>query len=59
MAAVERILLLFPGMPVELRDHDTTSWVTGLQLTILRFGKDSNAETPLLIRRLLNQLGKT
>jgi len=63
MAAVERILLLFPGMPIEFRDrgliyYQMGRWVAAGDDFETYLAKVPNAEDAPVIRRLLNQLGR-
>ena len=63
MAAVERILLLFPGMPVELRDrglmyYQLGQWAAASNDFETYLAKVPNAEDAPTIRRLLDQLGR-
>lgn len=63
MAAVERILLLFPEMPGELRDrgliyYQMGRWVAASDDFETYLAKVPDAEDALVIRRLLNQLGR-
>jgi regulator of sirC expression with transglutaminase-like and TPR domain len=63
LAAVERILLLFPGVPVELRDrgliyYQLGHWAAAGNDFETYLAKAANAEDAPVIRRLLNQLGR-
>ncbi len=63
MAAVERILLLVPEAPSELRDrgliyYQMGRWVAAGDDFETYLAKVPNAEDALVIRRLLNQLGR-
>ena len=61
LAAVERILLLFPGVPVELRTrgliyYQLGRWAAARDDFEAYLAKVPNAEDAAVIRRLLNQL---
>jgi len=61
LAAVERILLLFPGV-VELRSrhlYQLGHWAAAGNDFETYLAKAANAEDAPVIRRLLNQLGET
>lgn len=63
LAAVERILLLFPGMPVELRDrgliyYQLSRWAAASNDFETYLAMVPNAEDAPVIRNLLNQLGR-
>lgn len=62
LAAVERILLLFPDIPVELRDrgllhYQLGSWSAAINDLEAYLEKLPNASDAHVIRRLLSQLG--
>lgn len=64
LAAVERILMLFPGIPGELRDrgliyYQMGRWVAAGDDFEIYLAKVPNAEDAPVIRRLLNQLGRS
>lgn len=63
LAAVERILLLFPGVPVELRDrgfiyYHLGRWAAAGDDFETYLAKFPSAEDAPVIRQLLNQLGR-
>lgn len=63
LAAVERILLLFPDVPMELRDrgliyYQLGRWVAAGDDFETYLAKVPNAQDAPVIRRLLNQLGR-
>jgi regulator of sirC expression with transglutaminase-like and TPR domain len=63
LAAVERILLLFPEVPMELRDrgliyYQLGRWVAASDDFETYLAKVPNAQDAPVIRRLLNQLGR-
>ena len=63
LAAVERILLLFPGMPVELRDrgliyYQLNRWAAASNDFETYLARVPDAEDAPVIRDLLNQLGR-
>ncbi len=63
LATVERILLLFPGVPVELRDrgliyYQMGHWVAASDDFETYLAKFPDAEDAPAVRRLLNQLGR-
>lgn len=63
LAAVERILLLFPGVPVELRDrgfiyYQMGRWAAAGDDFETYLANVPSAEDAPVIRRLLNQLGR-
>ncbi len=63
LAAVERILLLFPGMPGELRDrglicYQLGRWVAAIADFETYLAKVPDADDAPVIRRLLKQLGR-
>lgn len=64
MAAVERILLLFPGVPTELRDrgliyYQLGEWVAARDDFEAYLASVPDAEDAPIIRHLLNQLSKS
>lgn len=63
LAAVERILLLFPDVPGELRDrglinYQLGQWIAAVADFEIYLASVPNAEDAPVIRRFLNQLGK-
>ena len=63
LAVVERILLLFPGIPEELRDRGLIYYQLGQWLAAVAdfetyLAEVPNAEDAAVIRRFLNQLGR-
>lgn len=63
LAAIERILLLFPGAPAELRDrgliyYQLGQWIAAVADFETYLAKVPNAEDAPIIRRFLQQLGR-